>query len=261
MLTFARMRRRLNPCTRSVQNQDAAPANIASQIACVDRDAAVACCTVKYSDVPRVALVLNGSLETHASYYHAFLSGLAALGYSTHSKHNIVVDARWAEGRLERLPTIMADVLRGKPDILVMAGSQALHAARAATTRVPIVMATVADPVEQGLIASLENPGGNITGVAVRSVALMSESLQLMVEAVPRAMPVAVLVNPTNPFHARAWQQTQELAARLSVRVLRYDASDLGHLERALGSIARQRPRALVAGADALYNSFRRRIA
>lgn len=211
--------------------------------------------------IPRIALVLNGSPETHGGYYNAFRSGLHALGYSERINPNIILDVRWAEGQLGRLPALMAELLRSSPDAMVMAGSQALRAAKAATASVPVVMATVADPVEQGLVRSLERPGGNITGISVKSSALMLKSLELMAEAVPNASPVGVLVNPDNPFHEAAWKQTAAEAARKGLSLARFDAADLGQLERALAGIARRRPRTLVVGADALFNSFRHRLA
>lgn len=209
--------------------------------------------------VPRVAIVFNGTPETQRTFFEAFLRGMNEFGYA--NGRNVVLDVRWAEKRLDRLPEIVDGLLRRDPQVIVVAGSQAVRAAKAATATVPIVMASVGDPVGQGLIASLARPGGNITGIAVPSEVLMAKILEHLHELVPKATRIAVLTNPSNPVHPIAWKQTQAAARTLGVSLLRFEASGLGELERALAAIADQRPHALVVGADALFNSFRARIA
>jgi putative ABC transport system substrate-binding protein len=208
--------------------------------------------------VPRVGIILNGTPETRRIYFEAFLRGMNELGYA--DGRNVVLDVRWVTSRPDQLPETIAALLRRNPDVIVVAGSQAVRAAKAATSTVPIVMAAVGDPVGQGLIASLARPGCNVTGVAIPSETLMSSILERMHELVPKASRIAVLTNPANSVHSIAWSQTEATARALGVGLLRFDASDLGELERALAAIERQRPDALVVGADTLFNSFRGRL-
>jgi putative ABC transport system substrate-binding protein len=208
---------------------------------------------------PRVAIVFNGTAETHRTFLEAFLRGMNELGYA--NGHSVALDVRWAESRLDRLPAILSGVLERRPDVIVVAGSQAVRAARAATSSVPIVMASVGDPVAQGLIASLAHPGGNVTGIAIPSAVLMAKILEHLHELVPSASRIGVLTNPSNPVHAIAWRQTEAIARTRRVSLTRFEASGLRELERALAAIADQRPDALVVSADPLFNSFRRRIA
>lgn len=208
--------------------------------------------------VPRVALVFNGTPETHRAFLEAFLRGMNGLGYTGRT---VALDVCWAESRLDRLPEIISGLLSRKPDVIVVAGSQAVRAAKAATATVPIVMASVGDPVGQGLVASLARPGGNVTGIAIPSEVLMAKILEHLHELVPKASRIAVLTNPSNSVHPIAWKETEAVARTLGVHLLRFEASSLGELESALAAIANQRPHALVVGADALFNGFRARIA
>lgn len=202
----------------------------------------------------RVAIVLNGSPETHQAYYDAFLEGMNRLGYRL--GRSLLLEDRWVAGRLDRLGEIIGELLSLQPDVLVVAGSQAVRAAKAATSAVPIVM-FAGDPVAQGVIESLARPGGNLTGLSIPPEALMSRILEKLHQIVPKASRVAVLANPSNPVHPLLWKQTQATARTLGVSVQRFDASNFHQLEIGLAAIAKQRPQALVVGADALFNSFR----
>lgn len=207
----------------------------------------------------RVAVVLDGSRESHRTSYEAFLEGMAALGYL--NGRNLMLEARWLEGRLERLPAVIAELLELPVDVIVVAGSQAVRAARRATLRVPIVMAAAGDPVAQGFIASLPRPGGNVTGIAIASEIMVSRMFEILHEVLPNAKRIAALTNPSNAVHGIALKQAHSEAAMRRLTLLPYEASSLGELERALAAILEQRPEALVVGADALFASFRGRIA
>lgn len=208
--------------------------------------------------LPRVAVVFNGNRETHAASFAAFLRGMTEAGYV--NGRNVMLDVRWAEGRLERLPQLIGGVLERAPQVIVVSGSQAVHAAKSATATTPIVMAAAGDAVAQKLVASFAHPGGNVTGIAVPSEALMAKILEQLHELVPRASRIAVLTNPSNPVHPVAWKQTEAVAKTRGLSLLRFEASALGELERALSAIAAERPHALVVSADALFNAFRARI-
>ena len=209
--------------------------------------------------VPRVAIVFNGTPETHRPFLQAFAHGMNELGYT--NGREVVLDVRWANAQPHRLPEIVSDLLDRKPDVLVVAGSQAAWVARNATKSIPIVMASVADPIAQGLVASLARPGGNITGIAIPSEVPIARIVEHLHELVPAASRIAVLINPTNPAHATSWKKAQVIAKKLQVELAPFEASGLGELERALGTMARQRPDALVVSADMLFSSFHRRIA
>ncbi len=209
--------------------------------------------------VPRVAIVFNGTPETHRSLLLAFADGMNELGYT--NGREVVLDVRWAHSQPHRLPEIISDLLGRKPDVLVVAGSQAAWAARNATKTIPIVMASVADPVAQGLVASLARPGGNLTGIAIPSEGPIARIVEHLHELVPSASRIAVLINPTNPVHAISWKQAQLTAKKRRVELTRFEASGLGELELALAAMAKERPHALVVSADMLFNSFHRRIA
>jgi len=208
--------------------------------------------------LPRVAVIFNGSRATHATSLEGFLRGMNELGYA--NGRNVALEVRWADGRLERLPQIIGGLLEREPQVIVVSGSQAVHAAKAATATTPIVMAAAGDAVGQKLVASVARPGGNITGIAVPSEALMAKVLEQLHELVPNAWRIAVLTNPANPVHPIAWRQAQAVARTRGLTLLRFEASGLGELERALAAIAGERPQALVVSADALFNAFRTRI-
>jgi putative ABC transport system substrate-binding protein len=208
---------------------------------------------------PRVAIVFNGAAETHGVFLEAFLRGMNELGYT--NGHSVVLDVRWANSQLHRLPEIISGLLERKPDVLVVAGSQAIRAAKDASSSIPIVMASVGDPVAQGLIASLARPGGNVTGIAIPSEVLIAKIVEHLHELVPSAARIGVLTNPTNPVHPIAWTHAERIGKQLRVDLVRFEASGPRELERALAGIAAQRPDALVVSADALFNGFRRRIA
>ncbi|HTN28290.1 MAG TPA: ABC transporter substrate-binding protein [Burkholderiales bacterium] len=145
--------------------------------------------------------------------------------------------------------------------MLVVAGSQAIRAAKDASSSIPVVMASVGDPVAQGLIASLARPGGNVTGIAIPSEVLIAKIVEHLHELVPSAARIGVLTNPTNPAHPIAWTHAERIGKQLGVDLVRFEASGPRELERPLAAIAIQRPDALVVSADALFNGFRRRIA
>src|SRR5262249_13485640 len=117
-----------------------------------------------------------------------------------HEGHNIAFERRYAEGKLDRLPDLAADLVRLRPDIIVTGGTQGVRAAQQATTTIPIVSYGAGMLVEQGIVASLAHPGGNITGVENNAVGLSGKRLEILKEAVPKIARVALLYNPANPF-------------------------------------------------------------
>jgi putative ABC transport system substrate-binding protein len=163
--------------------------------------------------IPRVGYVF-GSTPTAATYIGAFRQGLRELGYV--EGQTIVLELRWAEGRSERMPELVAELVGLKVDVLVVVGSAAALAAKNATQTIPIVLVAV-NPVVLGLADSLSRPGGNVTGVSFYHEAMSGKRLQLLKEIVPGLARVGVLRNPLSPIHSIYWKETEVAAQRLGV--------------------------------------------
>jgi putative ABC transport system substrate-binding protein len=187
----------------------------------------------------------------------ALRAGLRDLGYV--EGQNITIEARWADGRIERLPQLAAELVRVPVDVLCTAGSQASGAAKQATSTLPIVFANVAFPDQSGLVASYPRPGGNITGVAFIDPEY-GKRLELLREASPKLSRVALIYNPDNPGSVLALQETQRWATALGVRLEPHKFRGPHDLERVFGAIAGKRPDALMTTADPLIASYRTRI-
>jgi putative ABC transport system substrate-binding protein len=185
--------------------------------------------------------------------------GLQDLGY-TEGK-NLQLEVRWGEGKLDRMPALAAELVRLKVDVIVAVSSPSVLAAKQATQTIPIVMPLSSDPVGDGLVASLARPGGNITGLSMMSPEAGAKRLQLLREVFPKLFrPVAVLWNPDYAGMAARFRQTQGAAPAVGLGVRSVEVRDSRELERALESMDRERPDALVLLADPLTMSQRLRI-
>jgi putative tryptophan/tyrosine transport system substrate-binding protein len=158
--------------------------------------------------MPVVALLHFASLGPFAYQVDALRQGLAENGYV--DGKNVVVESRWAEGHLERLPALAADLVAAKVDVIVAAGGPPAKAAKNATSTIPIVFTDVGDPVGFGLVASLARPGGNLTGFSNLTVELEPKQIELLCELVPQATVITLLVNPDNPMVDKHIRTTQE---------------------------------------------------
>jgi putative ABC transport system substrate-binding protein len=187
----------------------------------------------------------------------ALRAGLRELGYV--EGQNITIEARWADGRTERLPQLAAELVRLRVDVLCTAGSQASGAAKQATSTIPIVFANVAFPDQTGLVASYPRPGGNVTGVAFIGPEY-GKRLELLKEARPGLSRVALIYNPDNPASALALQETQRWATDLKVRLEPHKFRGPQDFEQVFAAIAGKRPDALMTTADPLIASYRTRI-
>jgi putative ABC transport system substrate-binding protein len=145
-----------------------------------------------------------------AARVEALRAGLRELGYA--EGKNIAIDFRWAEGSLERLPALAAELVQLKPDVLVTATTPGAMAAKRATQTVPIVLASVGDPVFTGLVPSLARPGGNLTGSSLFTADETAKRLELIKDAFPRTKRVALLVNPSNPLWSASVPQVERVA-------------------------------------------------
>ena len=160
--------------------------------------------------VPRIGYLVANFPSTNPARSEAFRQGLRELGYV--EEKNIVIEWRYAEGKLDSLPALAAQLVRLKVDVIVTGGSIITRAAKEATVTIPIVMAQDPDPIGNGFVASLARPGGNITGLAILAPELSGKQLELMKEIVPRLSRVAVLGTSTRPGNAQSLKET-ELAA------------------------------------------------
>jgi putative tryptophan/tyrosine transport system substrate-binding protein len=161
--------------------------------------------------VPRIAYLTGNSPSTNPARIDAFRQGLRELGYV--EGKNIIIEWRYAQGKLDRLPALAAELVRLKIDIVVTTGPGPTRAAKEATTTIPVVMAQDPDPVGNGFITSLARPGGNITGLATLAPEISGKQLELLKEIVPKLSRVAVLGTSTRPGNAQNLKET-ELAAR-----------------------------------------------
>ncbi len=167
--------------------------------------------------VPRVGFLVAGSPSSDAAWIEAFQQGLRELGYV--EGQSIVIEYRYGEGKTKRYPGLVAELVQRKVEVIVVGGATATRAAKKVTTRVPLVMANVTDPVMLGLVASLARPGGNITGLTNLAPDLGGKRLELLKEVVPQLSRVAVLGDPSSPSHAPGWRETESAARSLGVQV------------------------------------------
>jgi putative tryptophan/tyrosine transport system substrate-binding protein len=191
----------------------------------------------------------------YARFADAIRGGLRESGFV--EGRNLTIEYRWADGHYDRLPALAADlVARGVAVIVPIGGAPATVAAKAASSTIPIVFNMTADPVALGIVAGLNRPGGNATGVAMLGVALEAKRLELLHEVVPAQTLIAVIVNPTNAQTEYQLKDLQEAAARgIGHSLLVLNASDERELEAAFGTLVRERAGALLVGQDSFFTS------
>jgi putative ABC transport system substrate-binding protein len=206
----------------------------------------------------KIGFLAASSPEREQRLIAAFKQAFRDLGYQEGKHYRL--EQRYAGGRFERLPELVADLLRLKVDVLLAAGAPAAHAAKNATTVVPIVMTNAADPVGTGLVASLARPGGNITGLSDFNEGVVAKRLELLKEVVPAASRVAVLFNPANPTNPIQLRLTQAAARALGITLLPLEAQGPEDIDRAFATIRQEHPGALLVFGDPLLGSFRSKI-
>ena len=211
--------------------------------------------------VPRIGVLSLTSPSDRPPLLDAFRQGLRELGWV--EGQNIVIDYRYAEGRVDRLPDLAAELVRLKVDLIVAsAGTQAATAAKNATETIPIVMIYVRDPVGTGLIASLARPGGNVTGVSGSAgLEIVAKQLELLKETVPKIRRVAILSNPANAYHQLAIREVNVAARSLGVQLQLLEARGPNEFDGAFAAMATERVGALLVLSDAIFNSHRTRLA
>jgi putative tryptophan/tyrosine transport system substrate-binding protein len=206
------------------------------------------------SVAPVVAVLAAGS---HSGFWGGMLSafgeGLGSAGYS--EGRNVTIEARWAEDHNDRLPALATELIGYRPAVLAAFATAAAKAAKSATTTIPVVFATIADPVQIGLVASLNHPGGNVTGVTQLSVEVEPKLMELLHQAVPSAAIVALLVNPTNPNAPTQWRSVQEAAQRLGVQLHVLNASTPADFDPLFAKMQDLQVAALIISQDVLFGS------
>jgi putative ABC transport system substrate-binding protein len=209
--------------------------------------------------LPVIGFLNSASLDTYAPYVAAFHQGLKEHGYI--EGQNVAIEYRWAEGQYDRLPTLAADLVRRQVTVLVATTNPAGPAARAATTTIPIVFSMGGDPVHLGLVAALNRPGGNVTGVTVLAVELGPKRMELLHELVPTATNVVLVVNPTNPTAESESRDLQAAARTLGLQLHVLNASTEYDFDSVFATIGQLGAGGLVIGADPYFISRIKQLA
>jgi putative ABC transport system substrate-binding protein len=208
---------------------------------------------------PVIGFLSFASSDGYRPMMTAFRQGLQESGYA--EGRDVKIEYRWADGRIDQLPTMAAELVRSQVSVIATATTPAAIAAKAATATIPIVFEMADDPVRLGLVAGLNRPGGNITGVTNLNIGITPKRLQLLYEIVPTARNVALLVNPANPTVA----ETQTREARAAAQTLSLDlqvlnASTEQDFNAVFASLIQLRPGGLVIAADPLFTSQKERL-
>jgi putative ABC transport system substrate-binding protein len=204
----------------------------------------------------RIGYLGTSSPALEPNLVNAFRQGLREFGHI--EGQDIVIEYRWAEGKYDRFPELAAELVRLKVDVILTAGTPGALAAKQATRTIPIVMAVVADALAYQLVASLAQPGGNVTGLSTLARDLQGKQLEFLKEIVPRLSRIAVLVNPSNPFNDVLGREQVQQALRLKLELFEVKAAE--EFEAVFAAIARQRPGALFMIADRFLLAHRARI-
>ena len=205
--------------------------------------------------MPAVGFIRDGSADGSARFVAAFRKGLNETGYV--EGQNVMVEYHWLDGQYDRLPALITDLVRRQVAVIAIPGfTPAALAAKAATATIPIVFGVTQDPVQLGLVASLARPGGNATGINFFSNEVVAKRLRLLHDLVPKAVRVAVLVNPANgPSTESTLRAVQEAAPTIELKIQILNASTIGEIDAAFATLARGRPDALFVAPDAFFSS------
>jgi putative tryptophan/tyrosine transport system substrate-binding protein len=207
------------------------------------------------SAMPVVGFIDPSSPDKYAPFLAAFGEGLSEVGFV--EGRNVAVELRWAQGRYDQLPALARDLVRRKVRVIVATGVTAALAAKAATTTIPIVFNTGGDPIKFGLVASLNRPGGNVTGVASLGKVLVAKQFELLRELVPTAEGFAFLVNPNNAVAALDTSDAQAAASTLGQKLLVVKARTESEIDKAFASAVEQRSGGLLVQVDPFLQSRR----
>jgi len=209
--------------------------------------------------MPVVGFLGGPSASGWARYVAAFLQGLGEAGYV--DGRNVAIEYRWAEGQYERLPALAADLVQRRVSVIAAATTPAVLAAKAATSTIPIVFVTISNPVQIGLVASLNRPGGNLTGATQLDVEIGPKLIELMHEVVPAATNIALLFNPANPTIESQSRNLQVAARTLGLKLDVLHAGTEHDIDAAFATLAQRRVDGLVIGGDSFFNTQSEQLA
>ena len=210
------------------------------------------------SKTPRIGFMGNSTAALEANLVDAFREGLREHGYE--EGRNIVIEYRWADGKYERFPALVAELIAANVEVIVTAGTPAALAMKKATTTVPLVMVAVGDPVGTGLVPSLARPGANLTGLSSVAPDLEGKRLQLLREVVPTLSHVAMFINSLNPFHVSSMRQARAAAQTMGIKLQLHDIRKSEDLDDAFAAIRKERPDAVLILADRVFLHNRERM-
>jgi putative ABC transport system substrate-binding protein len=210
-------------------------------------------------NVPRIGYLSSTSPSAGSSRIEAFRQGLRELGYV--EGKNIIIEWRFAEGKLDRLPALAAELVRFNVEIIVSASPPVTHAAKEATVTIPIVMAHDPDPVGNGFVASLARPGGNITGLASFAPELSGKRLELLKEIIPRLSRVAVLGYSAEPGYAQVLREIELAAGAFKIQLQYIDVLDSKDIETAFKAAAKGRADAILVMNSPVFIAHRKEVA
>ena len=194
--------------------------------------------------VPRIGYLTAASASAMVPRANAFRQGLRELGYV--EGKNILIEYQYADGKLDRLPALAAELVRLNIDIIVSGGPAATRPAREATSTIPIIMAQDGDPVGNGFVASLAQPGGNITGLSTVAPEMSGKRLELLKEIIPKLSRVAVFGNSSDPGNARVLKETELAAAAFGLKLQYFEVVSLADIETAFRSASKGRADAVL---------------
>ena len=208
--------------------------------------------------MPVIGFLNAGARDVFAPRLGVFWRGLSENGYA--EGRNVAIEYRWAEGQFDRLPAMAADLVRRHATVIAAFGPPAALAAKAATSTIPIVFVTGNDPVQAGLVASLNQPSGNVTGVYLLIGGMEDKRLGLLRDLVPQAGLIGVLINPRSPDGQAQANALQAAAHAVGQRILVVEAGSDNELDGAFATLAQHRASALVITSDIFFNARRERI-
>jgi putative ABC transport system substrate-binding protein len=204
-----------------------------------------------------IGFVNSGTSGALASDVAAFREGLAQTSHF--EGRNVIIESRWAEDQYDRLPTLVADLIR-RPVAVIVGNTPSSLAAKAATTTIPIVFTTGSDPVRDGLVANLNRPGGNVTGVVFFAGVLGAKRLELFRQIVPKARIIAMLVNPNSPETEAERRDVPAAAQAIGQQLVVFDVSSDRDIETAFATLVQRGADALFVGTGAFLYSKRERV-
>jgi len=211
------------------------------------------------SALPVIGYMDTASASTTAHLVEAFRHGLSAAGYD--EGRNVAIEYRWSEGDYDKLPALAAELVRRQVVVIATINTPTVLAAKAATQTIPIIFGVGVDPIKFGLVASLNRPGGNLTGITQLNIEMEAKRVQLLHELVPAATSIALLTNPTSPAYSEAATESAQSAAQLlGVRLLVLNASTESTIEAAFVTLVEERAGSLLVSGDSFLVSKRDQI-